>query len=88
MRDPYPVRFEWGPAGAAAAAPSSSYLVIVDVLSFSTSVTVAAKAGDPGLPLVGSPSKRSWWIRASWLFWCTIDLLINPQARINHVKLL
>jgi hypothetical protein len=33
MRDPYPVRFEWGPAGAAALAPSTSCLVIVDVLA-------------------------------------------------------
>ena len=41
----YDVRFEWGPAGAAALAPSSSCLVVVDVLSFSTSVTVAAQAG-------------------------------------------
>jgi 2-phosphosulfolactate phosphatase len=41
----YDVRFEWGPAGAAALAPSSSCLVVVDVLSFSTAVTVAAEAG-------------------------------------------
>jgi 2-phosphosulfolactate phosphatase len=41
----YDVRFEWGPAGAAALAPSSMCLVVVDVLSFSTSVTVAAEAG-------------------------------------------
>jgi 2-phosphosulfolactate phosphatase len=42
---PHGVRFEWGPAGAAALAPSSSCLVIVDVLSFTTSVTIAAEAG-------------------------------------------
>lgn len=41
----YDVRFEWGPGGAAALAPSSSCLVVVDVLSFSTSVTVAVEAG-------------------------------------------
>lgn len=45
MRGPYDVRFEWGLAGAAALASSSSCLVVVDVLSFSTSVTVAAEAG-------------------------------------------
>jgi 2-phosphosulfolactate phosphatase len=45
MRVSYDVRFEWGPAGAAALAPSSMCLVVVDVLSFSTSVTVAAEAG-------------------------------------------
>jgi 2-phosphosulfolactate phosphatase len=44
-RGPYDVRFEWGLAGAAALAPSSSCLVVVDVLSFSTSVTVAVEAG-------------------------------------------
>jgi 2-phosphosulfolactate phosphatase len=42
---PYDVRFGWGAAGAAALAPSSSSLVVVDVLSFSTSVTVAMEAG-------------------------------------------
>ncbi len=42
---PYDVRFEWGAAGTAALAPSSSSLVVVDVLSFSTSVTVAVEAG-------------------------------------------
>jgi 2-phosphosulfolactate phosphatase len=41
----YDVRFEWGPTGAAALAPLSMRLVVVDVLSFSTSVTVAAEAG-------------------------------------------
>ena len=51
---PYDVRFEWGPAGAAALAPSSSCLVIVDVLSFSTSVTVAAEAGTRVYPWWGS----------------------------------
>ncbi len=45
MQGPYDVRFEWGLAGAEALAPSSSCLVVVDVLSFSTSVTVAAEAG-------------------------------------------
>jgi 2-phosphosulfolactate phosphatase len=45
MRSPSDVRFGWGLAGAAALAPSSSCLVVVDVLSFSTSVTVAAEAG-------------------------------------------
>jgi len=44
-QSPYGVRFEWGLAGAAALAPSSSCLVIVDVLSFTTSVTVAVEAG-------------------------------------------
>ena len=41
----YDVRLEWGPAGATALAPWSTCLVVVDVLSFSTSVTVAVEAG-------------------------------------------
>jgi 2-phosphosulfolactate phosphatase len=45
LQSPHGVRFEWGLAGAAALAPSSSCLVIVDVLSFTTSVTVAVEAG-------------------------------------------
>jgi 2-phosphosulfolactate phosphatase len=46
----YGVRFDWGPAGAAALASSSSCLVIVDVLSFTTTVTVAAEAGTQVYP--------------------------------------
>jgi 2-phosphosulfolactate phosphatase len=41
----YGVRFDWGPAGAEHLAPASAGLVIVDVLSFSTAVTVAVEAG-------------------------------------------
>ena len=41
----YGARFEWGPAGAEHLAPASAGLVIVDVLSFSTAVTVAVEAG-------------------------------------------
>ncbi len=49
-QEPYDVRFEWGLAGAAGLAPSSSCLVVVDVLSFSTSVTVAVEAGTQVYP--------------------------------------
>jgi 2-phosphosulfolactate phosphatase len=44
-QSPYGVRFEWGLAGATALASASSCLVVVDVLSFTTSVTVAVEAG-------------------------------------------
>lgn len=46
----YGVRFDWGPSGAAALAPDSACLVVVDVLSFSTSVTVAAEGGIQVVP--------------------------------------
>lgn len=44
------VRFEWGATGATTLAPDSACLVIVDVLSFTTSVTVAVEAGTRVFP--------------------------------------
>ncbi len=41
----YPVRFEWGPTGAAATAGEAAYAVVVDVLSFTTAVCVALERG-------------------------------------------
>ncbi|EPH42727.1 2-phosphosulfolactate phosphatase [Streptomyces aurantiacus] len=46
----YGVRFEWGTAGAKRLAPTVSSLVIVDVLSFSTSVSVAVESGSRVFP--------------------------------------
>lgn len=39
------IRLEWGPTGAAALAPECDVAVVVDVLTFSTTVTVAADRG-------------------------------------------
>ncbi|MEU6146257.1 2-phosphosulfolactate phosphatase [Streptomyces sp. NPDC047081] len=47
------VRFEWGPAGADRLATEADCLVVVDVLSFSTSVSVAVEKGTRVLPF--------WW---------------------------
>lgn len=44
----YGVRFEWGPTGAAATA--AEIAVVVDVLSFTTTLTVAAERGIEVLP--------------------------------------
>lgn len=47
---PYGVRFEWGLTGARELAPEAACLVVVDVLSFTTSVTVAVEAGTRVFP--------------------------------------
>ena len=41
----YPVRFDWGPTGAVATAGGAAYAVVVDVLSFTTSVCVGVERG-------------------------------------------
>lgn len=50
MREPHGqadsiVRFDWGPTGALAIAQGAAVVLVVDVLSFTTTVTVAAEAG-------------------------------------------
>ena len=44
------LRLEWGPSGAAAIGPGCGVAVVVDVLSFTTTVTVAADRGIGVLP--------------------------------------
>lgn len=46
----YRVRMEWGPTGAAVTAGSGGMAVVVDVLSFTTTLTVAAERGIEVLP--------------------------------------
>jgi 2-phosphosulfolactate phosphatase len=41
----YAVRFDWGPTGAAAIAEGADLAVVVDVLSFTTTLSVAAERG-------------------------------------------
>jgi len=44
------VRLEWGPVGAAETGPDSTYAVVVDVLSFTTTLSVAMDLGAEVLP--------------------------------------
>lgn len=47
---PFTVRFEWGHDGAAAVAPGAEIAVVVDVLCFTTCVSVAVDRGAEVLP--------------------------------------
>jgi 2-phosphosulfolactate phosphatase len=46
----YPIRMDWGPRGALDVGSRSTFAVVVDVLSFSTSVSVAVDRGIDVLP--------------------------------------
>lgn len=50
-QDGYDIRVEWGPPGVDVLAPECGALVIVDVMSFSTAVDVAAGRGARILPM-------------------------------------
>jgi 2-phosphosulfolactate phosphatase len=53
----YAVRFEWGPTGAAAIAGGADIAVVVDVLSFTTTLTVAVERGMTVYPYVWKGSR-------------------------------
>ena len=46
----YRIRFDWGPAGAEAVGADADVLVVVDVLSFTTTLSVALETGAQVLP--------------------------------------
>jgi 2-phosphosulfolactate phosphatase len=49
-QDGYRVRFDWGPPGADAVGPGASVVAVVDVLSFTTTLSVAVEQGIAVLP--------------------------------------
>ncbi len=49
-QDAYRIRFDWGPEGADAVGPGAAYVAVVDVLSFTTTLTVAVERGVAVLP--------------------------------------
>ena len=50
----FDVRCEWGQAGVSQLAPISDVIIIVDVLSFSTSVEIATSRGATVFPYLGA----------------------------------
>ena len=53
-QDDYDVRCEWGLHGVQRLAPISDAVIIVDVLSFSTSVVIAVERGAVIFPYAGT----------------------------------
>ena len=74
----FDVRFEWGPHGVAQLAPNSDAVVIVDVLTFSTAVVVAAAKG--AATLQGCVSGREL---IGWGF--PEDVVAAAQLNSDHV---
>lgn len=58
------VRLDWGPTGAAAVADDAAVAVVVDVLSFTTTTTVAVERGVEVLPLPWKDDRAAEHARA------------------------
>jgi 2-phosphosulfolactate phosphatase len=55
----YDLRFDWGAAGAAAVAPGAAVVVVVDVLSFTTTLSLAVERGITVLPFPWRDHERA-----------------------------
>ncbi|MGW7667704.1 hypothetical protein ACWGJX_11260 [Streptomyces sp. NPDC054775] len=64
LQQGYGVRFEWGPTGAQQLAQDAACPVVVDVLSFTTSVTVAVEAGTRVFPYAWRDETASAFARS------------------------
>lgn len=67
------IRFEWGPAGAGRLALEAACLVLIDVLSFTTAVSVAVECGIRVLPFwlpdgPATPAERAAAERAAAIY--------------------
>ena len=59
----FDVRFEWGAEGAAALAPTSEIVVVVDVLSFCTAVDIAVARGASVFPFLWRDNRAAHFAR-------------------------
>jgi 2-phosphosulfolactate phosphatase len=59
------IRFEWGLSGLEALAPGSDVVVIIDVLSFTTSVDIVTARGGFVLPYAGPPEALAAFAQAA-----------------------
>jgi len=75
------VRLEWGPVGAAETAPDSTYAVVVDVLSFTTTLSVAMDIGAEVLPITLEHALLAGSM--SWAHRDPFDRLLVAQATVE-----
>jgi 2-phosphosulfolactate phosphatase len=61
----YQVRFEWGAAAIDQLAAGVDVLIIVDILSFTTSIEIAVSRGAEVLPCAGSPDELVEFAKAN-----------------------
>ncbi len=63
-QQPYRVRLDWGPVGGEAVAAGATFAVVVDVLSFTTTLSVAADLGIEVLPFPWKDESAAAYARA------------------------
>ncbi|HEY1282756.1 MAG TPA: 2-phosphosulfolactate phosphatase [Acidimicrobiales bacterium] len=66
-QDGFAYRFDWGADGLAALAPAAAVLVLVDVLRFSTAVSVAVERGVSVVPGRWEGATRPWTLSPRWI---------------------
>jgi 2-phosphosulfolactate phosphatase len=76
----YNVRCEWGEQGVAVLAPSSDVVIIVDVLSFSTAVEIAANQGAIVFPY-------RWKDETAYGFANSVSAEVADKNNVNNYSL-
>lgn len=74
----FSVRFGWGPNGLRRLAPTADVVVIIDVLSFSTSVDIAVGRGAVVLPY-------KWHDGSEFEYAAEHDAIVAEKGRWDHV---